>query len=87
MHAVMDKSESTQSRTTMSPHGRPRHESGGDGEQDVRFVKHMVEAMLLELLVQFAAVADKRLETSGQVEALEGCQHFAFKEYKNIKGL
>jgi hypothetical protein len=43
----------------------------GDGEQDVRFFKHKVEAVLWELL------------TDGRVE---GCQHFAFKEYKNAKG-
>jgi len=43
----------------------------GDGEQDVRFFKRKVEVVLRELL------ADERLE---------GCQHFAFKEYKNPKG-
>lgn len=43
----------------------------GDGEQDVRFFKRRVEIVLRELL------ADERLE---------GCQHFAFKEYKNPKG-
>jgi len=43
----------------------------GDGEQDVRFFKRRVEIVLRELL------ADERLE---------GCQHFAFKEYKNSKG-
>ena len=43
----------------------------GDGEQDVRFFKRRVEVVLRELL------ADERLE---------GCQHFAFKEYKNPKG-
>jgi hypothetical protein len=43
----------------------------GDGEQDVRFFKRKVEIVLLELL------ADERLE---------GCQHFAFKEYKNANG-
>ena len=42
-----------------------------DGEQDVGFFKHKLEAVLLELL------ADERLA---------GCQHFAFKEYKNAKG-
>ena len=43
----------------------------GDGEQDVKFFKRRIEAVLRELL------ADERLE---------GCQHFAFKEYKNAKG-
>jgi len=43
----------------------------GDGAQDVRFFKRKVEIVLRELL------ADERLE---------GCQHFAFKEYKNAKG-
>ena len=43
----------------------------GDGEQDVRFFKRRVEVVLRELL------ADERLE---------GCQHFAFKGYKNPKG-
>jgi hypothetical protein len=43
----------------------------GDGEKDVRFFKHKLEAVLRELL------ADERLE---------GCQHFAFKEYKNTNG-
>ena len=43
----------------------------GDGEQDVRFFKRNLEAVLREL------VADERLE---------GCQHFAFKEYKNANG-
>ena len=43
----------------------------GDGAQDVRFFKRKVEIVLRELL------ADERLE---------GCQHFAFKEYKNPKG-
>jgi len=43
----------------------------GDGAQDVRFFKRKVEVVLRELL------ADERLE---------GCQHFAFKEYKNPKG-
>jgi hypothetical protein len=43
----------------------------GDGEQDVRFFKRKVEVVLLEL------IADERLE---------GCQHYAFKEYKNANG-
>ena len=43
----------------------------GDGVQDVRFFKRKVEVVLRELL------ADARLE---------GCQHFAFKEYKNANG-
>ena len=43
----------------------------GDGEQDVRFFKRKLEAVLRELL------ADERLA---------GCQHFAFKLYKNAKG-
>jgi len=43
----------------------------GDGEQDVRFFLRKVEAVVREL------VADERLE---------GCQHFAFKEYKNANG-
>lgn len=43
----------------------------GDGPQDVRFFKRKVEVVLRELL------ADERLE---------GCQHFAFKEYKNARG-
>jgi len=43
----------------------------GDGAQDVRFFRRKVEIVLRELL------ADERLE---------GCQHFAFKEYKNAKG-
>ena len=40
-------------------------------EQDVRFFKHKVEVVLLEL------IADERLER---------CQHYAFKEYKNANG-
>jgi len=43
----------------------------GDGEQDVKFYKRKVEGVLREL------IADERLE---------GCQHFAFKEYKNANG-
>ena len=43
----------------------------GDGVQDVRFFKRKVEVVLREL------IADARLE---------GCQHFAFKEYKNANG-
>ena len=43
----------------------------GDGEQDVRFFLRKVEDVVREL------VADERLE---------GCQHFAFKEYKNANG-
>ena len=43
----------------------------GDGEQDVRFFKRKVEVVLRELS------ADERLE---------GCQHYAFKEYKNANG-
>jgi hypothetical protein len=43
----------------------------GDDEQELRFFKRKVEAVLLELL------ADERLE---------GCQHFAFKEDKSAKG-
>ena len=43
----------------------------GDGEQDVRFFKRKVEVVLREL------IADERLE---------GCQHYAFKEYKNANG-
>jgi hypothetical protein len=43
----------------------------GDGEQDVRFFKRKVEVVLREL------IADERLE---------GCQHYAFREYKNAKG-
>ena len=43
----------------------------GDGEQDVRFFLRKVEDVVREL------VAD---------ELLEGCQHFAFKEYKNTNG-
>ena len=43
----------------------------GDGVQDVRFFKRKVEVVLREL------IADERLE---------GCQHFAFKEYKNANG-
>ena len=43
----------------------------GDGQQDVGFFKRKVEVVLREL------IADERLE---------GCQHYAFKEYKNANG-
>jgi hypothetical protein len=43
----------------------------GDGEQDVWFFLRKVEDVVLEL------VAD---------EHLQGCQHFAFREYKNANG-
>ena len=42
-----------------------------DGDQDVRFFKRKVSDVLQELL------ADERLA---------GCQHFAFKEYKDARG-
>ena len=43
----------------------------GDCEQDVRFFKHKVDVVLLELL------ADERLKD---------CQFYKFKEYKNANG-
>jgi hypothetical protein len=43
----------------------------GDGQQDVRFFKRKVEVVLRELLAD---------------EQLAGCQHYAFKEYKNSNG-
>ena len=43
----------------------------GDGHQDVKLFCTKVEQVLLELL------SDERLD---------GCQHFAFKEYKNLNG-
>jgi len=43
----------------------------GDGHQDVKFFCRKVEQVLRELL------SDERLD---------GCQHFAFKEYKNPNG-
>ena len=43
----------------------------GDGHQDVKLFCTKVEQVLLELL------SDERLD---------GCQHFAFKEYKNPNG-
>ena len=46
------------------------HEEG-DGRQDVRLFKRPISKVLRELL------SDPRLA---------GCQHFAFKEYKNTSG-
>ena len=43
----------------------------GDCHQDVKLFCRKVEQVLLELL------SDERLD---------GCQHFAFKEYKNLNG-
>jgi len=46
-------------------------EGDGPGHQDVKFFCRKVEQVLRELL------SDERLD---------GCQHFAFKEYKNLNG-
>ena len=43
----------------------------GDGDQDMRFFKRKVESVLREL------ISDQRLA---------GCQHFAFKEYRDGRG-